>query len=111
MCRSAPKRRCAAGARPRIWHRARSCFESQLHICGRQKVSSETVTERLENRLASGISSGRTTETETPSDQALDREYPSFSRTLRIQNRNQLALFHANYLRYFGGEDEVVGGS
>jgi len=32
--RSVPRRRCAHAARPRIWHQARSCFESRLQICG-----------------------------------------------------------------------------
>ena len=48
-----------------------------------------------ENFLASGISNGRKTGIERPSGRVLNRGCPSSLRTLRIQTRNPLGLFHA----------------
>jgi hypothetical protein len=52
MCRSTPKRRCAPGARPRIWRRATASFESRLHIYGRHAIFSGRVPVQRENCLA-----------------------------------------------------------
>jgi len=54
---------CAAGARPQIWHQASSCCESRLQTSDPPVVSFRNGASIARNYLASGISSGRKTET------------------------------------------------